>query len=193
MKAVEVKEEVGVDGGEGGHTAEIWCKNSYFVVIRLGIQKKYYFCTPIGLRVFKEKNTGLNDRIKQLLSSKLTGEFVRFAIVGVVATGIHYGIYWLLMKVMNVNIAYTIGYVVSWFCNLFLSARFTFKESVSVKRGVGFALSHFVNYLLHTLFLNVFLAIGFSAEIATIFVFVIVVPIYFLLVRFVFKSRRFSN
>lgn len=136
---------------------------------------------------------GLTNRIKQLLTSSKVKEFIRFAIVGVVATGIHYGIYWLLMKVMNVNIAYTIGYVVSWFCNLFLSARFTFKEKVSVKRGVGFALSHLVNYLLHMLFLNIFLAIGFSAEVAPIFVYVIVVPINFLLVRFVFKSKQFSN
>lgn len=136
---------------------------------------------------------GVTNRIKQLLTSSKAKEFVRFAIVGVVATGIHYGIYWLLMKVMNVNVAYTIGYVVSWFCNLFLSARFTFKEKVSVKRSVGFALSHLVNYLLHMLFLNIFLAIGFSAEVAPIFVYVIVVPINFLLVRFVFKSKQFSN
>lgn len=137
--------------------------------------------------------TDVKSRLEQLLSSTITKEFIRFAIVGVVATGIHYGIYWLLMKVMNINIAYTIGYVVSWFCNLFLSARFTFKESISVKRGVGFALSHLVNYLLHMLFLNVFLAVGFSAEIAPIFVYAIVVPINFLLVRFVFKSKQFSN
>jgi hypothetical protein len=39
MQAVEVKEEVGVDGGESGHADEIWRKNSYFVVIRLGVQK----------------------------------------------------------------------------------------------------------------------------------------------------------
>ena len=134
-----------------------------------------------------------NSKLRQSLSSILTKEFVRFVLVGVIATGIHYGVYWLLMKVMNVNIAFTIGYVVSWFCNLFLSARFTFKESVSVKRGVGFALSHFVNYLLHMFFLNVFLAIGFSAEVAPIFVYIIVVPINFLLVRFVFKSKQFSN
>ena len=138
-------------------------------------------------------NLLLTRKIKYLMTNEKVKEFVRFAMVGVVATGIHYGIYWLLMKVMNVNIAYTIGYVVSWFCNLFLSARFTFKENVSVKRGVGFALSHLVNYMLHMLFLNLFLAIGLSAEIAPIFVYVIVIPINFLLVRFVFKSKQFSN
>lgn len=120
-------------------------------------------------------------------------EFVRFAIVGVVATGIHYGIYWLLMKIMDVNIAYTIGYVVSWFANLYLTSIFTFRSRLSFKKGVGFAFSHIVNYLLHMLFLNVFLAIGLSAEIAPLFVYAIVVPVNFILVRFVFKSKKFQN
>lgn len=39
MQAVEEKEQFGIDGGEGGHNDEIWRKNSYFVVIRLGVQK----------------------------------------------------------------------------------------------------------------------------------------------------------
>lgn len=39
VQAVEEKEQFGIDGGEGGHNDEIWRKNSYFVVIRLGVQK----------------------------------------------------------------------------------------------------------------------------------------------------------
>lgn len=133
------------------------------------------------------------QRLRSFLAGERLKEFVRFAIVGVVATGIHYGIYWLLMKIMQVNIAYTIGYVVSWFANLYLTSIFTFKSRLSFKKGVGFAFSHIVNYLLHMLFLNVFLAIGLSAEIAPLFVYAIVVPVNFILVRFVFKSKKFQN
>lgn len=135
--------------------------------------------------------TNGNSRFKQFLSSKLTREFIRFAIVGVVATGIHYGVYYFLEQVININVAYTIGYIVSWFINLYLTSHFTFKSQLSFKKGVGFAFSHLVNYLLHILFLNIFLAIGLSAEVAPLFVFAIVIPINFLLVRFVFKSKRF--
>ena len=52
-------------------------------------------------------------------------EFVRFGVVGVVATALHYGIYWLLHDLMNVNLAYTIGYFISFVVNYVLSARFT--------------------------------------------------------------------
>ena len=137
--------------------------------------------------------TEIKNKCKQLLDSTLTREFFRFVIVGLVATGIHYGIYYLLEQIINVNIAYTIGYVVSWFVNLFLTSCFTFKSQLSFKKGVGFAFSHLVNYLLHMLFLNIFLAMGLSAEIAPLFVFAVVIPINFLLVRFVFKSKQFQN
>ena len=126
-------------------------------------------------------------------------EFLRFCIVGTVATALHYIIYFAIIKGFDVesklwtNVAYTIGYVLSWFVNLYLTARFTFREKVTVKRGFGFAASHGINYLLHMLFLNVFLAVGLSDEIAPLFVFAIVIPINFLLVRFVFKSKTFQK
>ena len=49
-------------------------------------------------------------------------EFIRFGIVGAIATGLHSGLYYLLNLVMNVNIAYTIGYVVALLCNFYLTA-----------------------------------------------------------------------
>lgn len=139
------------------------------------------------------ENQFVTRREKHLLTDEKIKEFVRFVIVGVLATAIHYGVYYLLEQVINVNVAYTIGYVVAWFVNLYLTSRFTFKSQLSFKKGVGFAFSHLVNYLLHMLFLNIFLAIDLSAEIAPLFVFAVVIPINFLLVRFVFKSKQFQN
>lgn len=139
------------------------------------------------------ENQFVTRREKHLLADEKIKEFVRFVIVGVIATAIHYGVYYFLEKIINVNVAYTIGYVVAWFINLYLTSCFTFKSRLSFKRGVGFAFSHLVNYLLHMLFLNIFLAIGLSAEMAPLFVFAIVIPINFLLVRFVFKSKQFQN
>ncbi len=116
-------------------------------------------------------------------------EFIRFAIVGVISTGIHYGLYYLLNPVMNVNIAYTIGYVIAWCCNFYLSAYFTFKSETSVKRGIGFAISHGINYVLHMILLNLFLWLGLSETLAPIPVYCIAVPVNFILVRYVFRSE----
>lgn len=115
-------------------------------------------------------------------------EASRFVIVGVIATALHYAIYWVLMRWMNVNIAYTIGYALSFVCNFFLTSYFTFKSKATVKRGLGFGTAHLVNYFLQMLFLNLFIWLGVKAEWAPIPVYMIVIPINFLLVRFVFKK-----
>lgn len=134
------------------------------------------------------------QKIKEIVNNQKIREFIRFCIIGVAATLIHYGIYYAIIKGLSIekefwiNVAYTIGFVISWCCNLWLTAHFTFKTTVNVKRGVGFAVSHGINYLLHLGFLNLFLWMGISATIAPWLVFCCVIPINFILVRTVFKK-----
>jgi putative flippase GtrA len=120
------------------------------------------------------------------------GEIIRFGIVGTTAASIHYAIYWVLQHWINVNIAYTIGYVLSFLVNYWLSAHFTFKEKTSAKNGLGFGAAHLTNYLLHMVLFNFFLWIGLSRELAPIAVLTIAVPTNFVLVRFVFKHFKNS-
>jgi putative flippase GtrA len=85
-------------------------------------------------------------------------------------------------------VAFTIGYLLSFFMNFWLSAKFTFKAEATVKRGAGFALSHLVNYGLQMLVLNVSLKFGVPEPLAPVPVYLICIPVNFLLVRFVFKK-----
>ena len=110
--------------------------------------------------------------------------------VGVFGTLLHYSIYWVLKRYMNVNIAYTIGYFLSFICNFFLSSYFTFKSEASVKRGIGFIGAHLNNYFLHMILLNLFLFLGVSESLAPIPVYMIAVPVNFILVRWVFKHKK---
>jgi putative flippase GtrA len=134
--------------------------------------------------------------LKNIFNKEKLYEFLRFCLVGLIATCIHYGFYLLLITWIEidgklwVNIAYLIGFVMSWLCNLWMTAKITFKTHVSLKRGVGFAVTHAINYLLHVLFLNIFLAVGITEQIAPIPVYCCVVPINFILVRTVFKSPK---
>lgn len=115
-------------------------------------------------------------------------QIIRFGIVGVIATAIHYGIYLLLVKHINETIAYTIGYGTSLVCNFILTCVFTFKKKASIRRGAGFGLTHAVNYLLHVLLLNLFLWLGLSESLAPLPTFMIVIPVNFILLRHVFKK-----
>ena len=49
----------------------------------------------------------------------LVKEFIRFGVVGVLATALHYGIYYFLQSFINVNVAYTTGYVISFIVNFY--------------------------------------------------------------------------
>ncbi len=106
------------------------------------------------------------------------------------------------------NVTYTLGYVVSFVGNYVLSLKWTFRTQGSVKKGAGFVFSHLVNYGLHMGLLNLFLWLGVGqgmvdaiacltpglaqafpiladpAALLPLPVYVIVVPVNFLLVRF---------
>ena len=127
-------------------------------------------------------------KLRLILADERFKEFVRFALVGVVATGIHYGAYLLLLRWLKVNVAYSFGYVISLCCNLLLTSFFTFREKITWKKTLGFLASHGVNYALHIVFLNLFLYLGVAERWAPIPVYCIVIPINFVLVRTAFKK-----
>ncbi|MCI1648959.1 MAG: GtrA family protein [Bacteroides sp.] len=119
----------------------------------------------------------------------LYSSFIRFIIVGILATGIHYGLYYILQRKINVNAAYSIGYIASFIVNFYLTAYFTFAKKPSWKKAFGFGGAHLCNYIIHISLLNFFLWIGISKSLAPIPVFCIAIPLNFLLVRFVFTNK----
>lgn len=118
------------------------------------------------------------------------GELIRFAIVGGFCTILHYGIYYLLLQFIHVNIAYTLGYILSFIANFYLTAYFTFGTTPSWKKLFGMGGAHAVNYFLHIILLNLFIYIGIPQKWAPIPVFAIAIPVNFILVRFVFKNQK---
>lgn len=121
---------------------------------------------------------------------KIIGEAFRFALVGGICTVLHYGIYYLLQRYIDVNIAYTLGYALSFIVNFWLTAWFTFGTSPSWKKLFGMGGAHAVNYFLHIVLLNIFIYIGIPQQWAPLPVFAIAIPVNFILVRFVFKSKK---
>lgn len=132
------------------------------------------------------EKSGIKDYVRKLRKAGMAGEAVRFAAVGVFATGLHYAIYYLLLPLLSAGVAYTIGYGLSLVANFFLTARFTFRSRPTGGKAAGFALSHGVNYLLHISLLQLFLHLGVPPRLAPLPVFAIAIPVNFLLVRFVF-------
>ena len=121
-------------------------------------------------------------------------EFIRFCIVGVVATLIQYAVYYLVQLMSDsslwLNLSYTVGYLVSLVCNFFMTTYFTFRSKVSVGKAAGFSFSHIVNYTLHIVLFNLFISMNIHRLIAPILVLMIAVPTNFTILHFVYRKKK---
>lgn len=126
-------------------------------------------------------------------------QFLRFCIVGTVATAAHYAIYLALLYGVRLdalwwkNAAYAIGYISAFFGNLWLTAHFTFRRRLTVKRSGGFLFSHAITFFSHLLLFNLFLWAGVPQAWVPVPVILIATLINFLLIRFVFTSNHFQS
>ena len=112
---------------------------------------------------------------------------------------------------LGITLTYAAGYAVSFVANYVVSLRWTFRTRGSVGTGLGFAFSHLVNAGLHLLLLNLFRSLGAGDALSMMLiwlmpwlvdmlpvlarpesllplpVYLIVVPVNFLMVRFFLK------
>lgn len=147
---------------------------------------------------------------------RIGSQFVRFFVVGVGATIIHWGVYVGLNSLLDIskedtvayNVTFALGYAVSFIANYIVSLKWTFKTKGNAKKGLGFALSHVINWGVQTALLNLMLQVGIGGRLSLLAValfpclvdlfprladpttlvlfpvYCIVVPMNFLLVRF---------
>ncbi|MBO5186503.1 MAG: GtrA family protein [Prevotella sp.] len=114
----------------------------------------------------------------------------RFGITGTLSSLIHYGVYCVALMSLNPTLSYTAGYLVGLVCNYGLTTFFTFRQQPSKKNAAGFVASHALNYLLEIALLHLFLWIGAGELLAPALVMVVVVPINFLILHFVYLHKR---
>ena len=118
---------------------------------------------------------------------------MRFCIVGVIATAIHYAVYYLLQLTMDgglwLNMAYTVGYAVSFVFNFFMTTYYTFRSRVSIKKAAGFSGSHLVNYVLQIALFNLFFFLGVHRLLVPLLVFAIAVPTNFTILHWVYGRK----
>ena len=118
---------------------------------------------------------------------------MKFGIVGTIAMIIHYSLYYVLMNIIEVNIAFTVGYFISFLCNYLLTSYYTFGISPSICSFFRFGVSHLTNYLIQISVLNAVLYIGVPAVWTPIPVYAISIPISFILVKAAILWKHSNN
>ncbi len=133
-------------------------------------------------------NVGSREKFIAVLRSRAVGEALRFVVVGVLSTAIHYGIYCLLLGLLSLNVAYSVGFVAGFAFNYVATNLFTFRTLPSWRNLLGLMGVQGVNYLIHLLLLNVFVAMGLPEHVAPLAVYAIAIPVTFVLARWVFRT-----
>ena len=133
--------------------------------------------------------------LKRLITgNSRLAEVMRFAMVGLVATVLQYGIYVVFVEAVKVPAVPStmISYAISFICNYFLSSYFTFHTRPNAKNGLGFTLSHLVNMGLQTGLVAIFKGIV-GNTLALLPALAICIPVNYFLVRFAFTSKIFNK
>lgn len=140
------------------------------------------------LKILIDKYSELAGNHEKLLT------FIRFVIVGTCAAAIHYGIYFILQKIgINLNVSYTIGYLIAFCANFIATNKFTFGTKPNWKNFLGFAGSHGVNYVLHIVLFNFLLWFGVHKLIAPPLVMTIAMLVQYNILHFVFTSKKING
>ena len=103
--------------------------------------------------------------------------FVRFAVVGGVATAVNYAVYVVLVRCFDdlwPALAYFCAFCVSIVCNFLLSSYFT---------------AHLINLVNELVLLEIWLWAGVPKLYAPLCVFLVAFPVNFLMVRFALRGR----
>lgn len=114
------------------------------------------------------------------------GRILRFATIGVINTGIYYGLYLALRLVAHV-VAFLTAMVGSYFLNCY----FTFRTEPSWRSFLLFPLSNLVNFLVSTVGLYVLVQhLGMDERLAAIPAAVIAIPFTFLMAQFALTGSQ---
>jgi putative flippase GtrA len=111
-------------------------------------------------------------------------EFTRFCIVGLVNTGIGYGVYLLLLQWTGYELAYAAAYIVGIVSAYLLNSIFVFRSPMRVRTALRYPLVYLAQYLFGSALLYGMVAwVGIDRRWAALIALMLSVPASFLLNR----------
>lgn len=121
-------------------------------------------------------------------------EIVRFVVAGGINTALTLALYWLLLEWLEYRLAYTASFAAGVISGFALNTYVVFRVRWSWMRLMAFPSVHFVNYVagLAIVWLGV-RVLGIDERIAPVVAAVAIIPLNFLMTRFVVKTSGRSE
>jgi putative flippase GtrA len=116
---------------------------------------------------------------------------VRFGVVGVVNTGVYYGLYLILRTVVPYLVAHVIAFLLAMVGSYFLNCRFTFRTRPTLRKFLLFPLSNATNFTITSLGLYLLVDIGhLNEKISPLIAAAAAIPVTYLVARHVLVGQE---
>lgn len=124
---------------------------------------------------------------------------VRFVLVGTICTGIHFGVYYLLLDVFQRNwpdigiltsVAFALGYFVEMIISYLLTSYYTFKTRPTLKNASGFVLGRMMNFIIQLVLLNLLGLMQISDGWAGIIAILLAGVLNYFVIRLFYKKKK---
>ncbi|HDP5831914.1 TPA: flippase GtxA [Staphylococcus aureus] len=120
-------------------------------------------------------------------------EILKFIIVGGINTLNYYVVYLLLLKLLHIEymISHITGFIVAFVISYYLNCYFVYKVKPTWRKFISFPITQIVNVSLQTVLLYVFVSwLNLPAEIAPFAGLIIMIPITFILSKWILKDSN---
>jgi putative flippase GtrA len=115
---------------------------------------------------------------------------VRFGVVGVINTGVYYGLYLILRTVLPYLAAHVIAFALAMVGSYFLNCWFTFRTRPTLRKFLLFPLSNATNFTITSLGLYLLVDVGHLNEtISPLIAAAAAIPVTYLVARYVLVDR----
>jgi len=130
-------------------------------------------------------------RMHRLHWRRLSGEALRFLVVGATNTLATFLLYWVLLRFIPYSMAYTAAFVAGIVLSYALNALFVFKVRPGIRSALAFPLVYLAQYVAGLAILWTWTSLlGMPPAYGVLVVAAITVPMTFLLSRTVFRKYR---
>ena len=133
------------------------------------------------------------ELIKRIKNIFLNKEFIFFILIGVVNTfnGVIFS--YIYSNIFNENLAFVLGYISGLIISYILNSFITFKDKLSFKKFIKFAISYIPNFIIQNIVvILVFNVLGLHKLIAYMLAAIIGIPVTFILLKF-FTFNKNNN
>lgn len=133
-----------------------------------------------------------NPMINKIKKNFFNREFLTFIIVGFINTFIGTILASIYSLLLQVNVAFVLGYLSSLVIAYVINSIFTFKEKLILSKGIKFAISYIPNFIIQNIIVLIFYnTLHFHKLIAFGIAAVIGIPVTFVILKlFVFKKKN---